>query len=558
MRHLLFSLSALTASALLATSAFAADAPAAPVPAAPKEAAPAKPEKKAEKTEKKEKPPAKPAPTSATQPAPAPAPPPAPVDVPWPPALPGAVNGTLTLTGPGLLAPPTDPEAVKLFQDPNAIQFDIAKTPPTIDLAYHQPLRDCGFVNGSTGWTSWGDIAIAPSGKVYCAIGNHGKDHTDDGQAYLFEYDPAAKTLTKVVDLSKVVTRSTGQEPSWTKVHAKIDVGPDGGVYFTGTLNGGDKARDNTKYHWSPTLPGGQLYRYDPKTGKTAVFANLAPARVTATSLLDAQRNRWWCNLEAGPEDAPNALYAMDLSTGKGVFQSPNGAVGLNRAFALAKDGSIYFNAKAIDRNPVPTVAAVATQPKGKKPPAPAPLLETPLMKMNGETGKVESTKSLFIGSAGMRSATSEGPDGFIYGTTSGAGRLFRYSPANDTLELLGPDFLTGNYTTVMVRSPDEKYLYYLPGAHGGATKIGTPVVQYEIATGKRKVIAFLRDALQEKARYTPGGSYGVKLSADGSTLYANLNGHATDPAVRHPKMRENSFGLTGFVAIHIPEEERK
>ncbi len=503
------------------------------------------------------KPAAKPAKPAAKAPAP-PATQPAPVNVPWPPALPGAVNGTATLTSPSFLVVPQD--LAVLAQDPQAAPFEVATHAPTIDIAYHQPLRDCGFVNGSTGWTSWGDIGVAPDGKVYCAIGNHGKDTTDDGQAYLFEWNPGAKTLTKVADLSQVVTRSTGLEPSWTKVHAKVDVGPDGGVYFSGTLNGGDRARDNTKYKWSPTLPGGQLYRYDPKTGKTSVFANLPPARVTATSQLDAARNRWICNLEAGPEATPYAIYAIDLTTGKGIFQTPDGTVGFNRAFAIAKDGSVYVNGNAIDRSPTPAPAAVVavTAPaNGKKAPLPKPLIETPLMKLDAVTGKASKTQSLFIGSPGMRSATQEGPDGWIYGSTQSAGQLFRYSPSKDSLELLGPDFLTGNYTTVMVRSPDGKYLYYLPGAHGGAIKIATPVVQYDIATGKRKVIAFLRDTLFNQTGYTPGGTYGVKISPDGSTLYANLNGHGADKD-RHPKMRENGFGLTAFVAIHIPAEERK
>jgi hypothetical protein len=487
---------------------------------------------------------------------------PAPVNVPWPPVLTGAVNGTATVVSPGFLVVPVEVEA--LAKDANAMKFEMAKHAPVVELAYHQPLRDCGFVNGNTGWTSWGDIAVAPGGKVYCAIGNHGKDTTEDGQAYLFEWDPAGKTLTKVVDLSKVVVRSTGEEPSWTKVHAKIDIGPDGGVYFTGTLNSGDKARDNTKYKWSATLPGGQLYRYDPKTGKTGVFANLPAARVTATSLMDLAHNRWVCNLEAGAEGTPNALYAIDMATGKGVFQTPDGTVGLNRSFALAKDGSLYVNGIPTERNASPApapppeavTAATAKAGKGKKAAGPKVLIETPVMRVDGATGKVTKTQSLFIDSTGMRSATKEGSDGWIFGTAQTTGQLFRYSPAKDSLELLGAEFLTGNYTTVMVRSPDEKYLYYLPGAHGGATKIGTPVVQYEIATGKRKVLAFLRDTLFEKTGYTPGGSYGVKISEDGSTLYVNFNGHAAEKD-RHPNMKPNGFGLTAFAAVHIPAEER-
>ena len=49
-----------------------------------------------------------------------------------------------------------------------------------------------------------------------------------------------------------------------------------------------------------------------------------------------------------------------------------------------------------------------------------------------------------------MRSSTRESKDGWIYGTTHGTGELFRYRPADDKLELLGPAWLAGDYVTVV------------------------------------------------------------------------------------------------------------
>ena len=116
--------------------------------------------------------------------------------------------------------------------------------------------------------------------------------------------------------------------------------------------------------------------------------------------------------------------------------------------------------------------------------------------------------------------------------------------------------WLSGDYVTVVELSPDEKYLYYLPGAHGGAFKSGTPVIQYEIATGRRKVLAFLAGAFEGAYDYVPAGTYGMKVSADGGTLYVNFNGHAGD-RLRPAHMKPNGFGLCAFAAIHIPESER-
>ena len=425
----------------------------------------------------------------------------------WPPQLEGAKNGTVTLhTSVFLKVPDAVAEAAK---KEGAAPFIVAEEPPRVDLAFHAPLPNPAF-NG-TGWSAWGDIGVASDGRVYSGTGDHGDDAGGNSYCFVHQWDPKTKVLKQVVDMNEVVPRRPGQ-PTWSKVHARIDEGPDGKIYFSCTLADGNRA-DEERYHWTEQLPGAQLYQFDPATGKTVVFANLPPERCTATSLLDRKRNIWWCNLETGP----NALYALDLTTKEVLYQAPPGSMVSNRNFALASDGTVYFNGK-------------------------------------GGTWRCDAQAKTItpVGVAiGMRSSTRESADGHIYG--AGDGKLFRFTPATRELKRLGHEFLSGNYTTVCVLSPDERFLYYMPGAHGGAREIGTPVVQYEIATGQRKVIGFLRDAFEKLHSYTPAGSYGVKMSADGSTLYVNFNGSHVPTPQRH----QPAFGLTSFAAIHIPESER-
>lgn len=437
----------------------------------------------------------------------------------WPPELKGAKNGTVTITSDLFLQVPDVVQEAR--KDPEAASFTVAQVPPTVDFAFHRDLGENAI--GRRLWSSWGDIGIAADGSVYCGIGDHGNDVGSDARCFIYRWDPKTKVLQQVVDMADVVPAREGQ-PAWSKVHAKIDGGPDGRVYFSCTLNNGGAAGD-PKYGWTEQLPGGQLYAYDPATGKVEVVTSLPPKRCTATSAMDLQRGIWWCNLEAGKGDA---LFALDLKTGKPVFQSKDGAVAFNRAFALADDGSVYFNGP-----------------------------ESRIWKYNPKTNKVSPTKSVFPdGSPGMRSASPQAKDGCIYGTTHKTSQLFRYDPAKDELTMLGPCWLKGLYTTVMEVSPDGKYLYYLPGAHGQAHPQGAPVVQYDLATGKQKVICFLGPAFQKFCRYVPGGTYGIKLSQDGTTLYVNLNGHPIDE-LRPEKMRPIGFGLTSFAAIHIPSQER-
>jgi hypothetical protein len=435
----------------------------------------------------------------------------------WPPSLNGAKDGTITLKSDLFLQIPPSVEAAA--KKDGASSFTVAKAAPTVDFAFHRDLGPDAVSRRL--WSSWGDICLASDGKVYCAIGDHGNDVGGDARCFVYCWDPKHNVLERIVDMNQVVPPRKGQ-PAWSKVHAKIDEAADGGILFCCTLNDGNRA-SQPAYQWNDNLPGGQIYRYDPKTKKTEVFANLPPKRCTATSLLDRQRQIWWCNLEAG---TGNALWGFDLKTKKPVFQATDGSMGFNRNFALAGDGSIYFNGRDSIARYVPDKKAIFPM------------------------------RSAFGKSPGMRTSTRESKDGWIYGITHQTNEFFKYRPADDKLELLGPAWLSGSYTAACELSPDERLFYFLPGAHGGAFKDGTPVVQYEIATGKRKVLAFLASAFEKEYDYVPAGTYGMKVSADGATLYVNFNGHAGEKS-RPKQMKPNGFGLCGFAAIHIPKTER-
>jgi hypothetical protein len=422
----------------------------------------------------------------------------------------------VAIRSPGFLEVPAGVGAAR--REPGAADFTVAAEPPTVDFAFHRDLGPDAVHRRL--WSSWGDIAMAGDGRVYCAIGDHGNDAGGDARCFLYVWEPAQKTLTQIIDMNRVVAAQPGQ-PAWSKVHAKIDEGRDGKIYFSCTLNDGNRA-GAPQFHWTDQLPGGQLYQYDPATDRTAVFANLPSRRCTATSRLDRDRHVWWCNLEVGG----NALWCLDLATRKPLFQASDGSMGFNRSFALGRDGSVYFNGP--DR----------------------------LMKYDRVAARIVPTQSSFGDSPGMRSATRESADGCIYGTTHGTGQLFRYRTAADELTLLGPAWLKGEYVTVVELSADERFLYYLPGAHGGAFRSGTPVVQYELATGRRKVLAFLATVFGPEIGYVPAGTYGMKLSGDDRTLYVNFNGHAAD-RLRPQSHKPNGFGLCGFAALHIPPTER-
>ncbi|MBL7735273.1 MAG: hypothetical protein JNL51_07435 [Chitinophagaceae bacterium] len=490
----------------------------------------------------------------------------------WPPALPTAdKNGVATLTGPELLLVPS---SVKHILDSNsALRLTIAKEAPKVELAYFEELPSASF-NG-TGWSSWGDICIASDGKVYAGIGNHGG--IEEGEAFIYCWDPSTRDLKKIADLNEITGASPG-EVHFSKVHAHIIEGKDKKIYFTGTLDDGGKAgSEPILSKWTEKIAGGKLFQYDPATSKNIVYADFPKARVTATTKYDAERNLLYCALEGDPAYNDGfALGVFDMNKKEWIYQGVPGQIGMDRNFILDAKGNLYFNGresfahtgvrlkslleawekdqakfskadegKLISASMLPGIKRRLNKEGNKY---------TTLWKYDLKTNSVMPTNAYFK-SAGFRSDTRETKDGYIYGATMG-GELFRYSPSKDQVDLLGSNFLTdGEYITVCDLSPDEKYLYYLPGAHGSAGFSGTPVIQYNIEKGEQKALAFLHEPMNKAFNYAPGGTYGIKVTDDGSTLYVGLNGSPSDSL--RPKELGAGFGLTSFAIIHIPLSER-
>ena len=151
-----------------------------------------------------------------------------------------------------------------------------------------------------------------------------------------------------------------------------------------------------------------------------------------------------------------------------------------------------------------------------------------------------------------MRAVSEETPQGLIY-TISGNSpteppTFFSLNAKTEKIEKYGPAAVGKNkYITSLDADATGRYLYYIPGAHGGAELDGSPVVQYDTKLQKRKIIAFLDPFYTEKYGCTLRGTYSVALSTAGDKLFVNWNAKR----VAHPW---DSVALT---VIHIPLSER-
>lgn len=384
----------------------------------------------------------------------------------------------------------------------------IAETAPAIDFLYYPEQTYAG-----NPWSVWGDGCVT-DGKYYSAIGDH---LAPRGNAFVYEYDPEAKTLRTLVDVKALLDLPEGHYTPG-KIHSRIDAGRDGWLYFA-THRGSTRVTTD-EYHYR----GDWILRHHPGKEKTEIVARgPVPKHCIPTSVLDPERLIFYGGTAAGNRKDPVMFFAYDI--------------GKRRVLHAATDGPYRYLIFARSTGRVYWV----------------PEDYGPLMRYDPEAGKPPERVG---GRIGLRAATKETPDGFVYTVaTRGDATLFRFNAKTEEIEELGNAAVAGEtYITTLDAGPDGRYLYYIPGAHGGSQRDGSPVVQFDVTTRRKKVIAFLSPFYRETYGYTPLGTFGSAVSDDGSKLYVTWNGNRGGPD-RRGRLRFDTCALT---VIHIPASERE
>ncbi len=417
----------------------------------------------------------------------------------WPPRLPGDVK-SVTIEDDRLLQPGAELRDGVL----------VAKVPPKVRFIYY----DCQTYAGKP-WSVWGD-GVVVDGSYYSSVGDH---LSPEGDAYVYRYDPETGELTSLMDLRGLLNRPEGTYTPG-KIHSRLDVGRDGWLYFS-------THRGSTKVALDPAnaFGGDWIVRVHPRDGEAEVVAH-APAEMQSlpTGMLDGERMIWYAGTADGLNQRDPLFLAYDVEGRETLFSSERGP---HRAMILSTStGKLYFTAE--------------------KPGGPEPgRLQAFDPRM---PGKLHATDARL----GMRAATMETPDGLVY--TIDGDILWSFDVKTEEVENLGGSAVASQtYTTSIDADPTGRYLYYIPGAHGGAEKDGTPVVQYDTLRGVRKVICFLHPVLEREAGYIPIGTFGAALSEDGGTLFVTWNGaHEYEG-----KEKRVPFRSVGMTAIEIPGSER-
>jgi hypothetical protein len=155
-------------------------------------------------------------------------------------------------------------------------------------------------------------------------------------------------------------------------------------------------------------------------------------------------------------------------------------------------------------------------------------------------------------GEIGIRAATQETPQGYVYTVSLGrAGReatLYAFNTKTEQVEPLGPAAVgTQQYIASLDADPTGRYLYYVPGAHGGADADGTPIVQFDLRARQKKVVAFLHPFYADKYGAIPCGTYSLAVDPRGDRLYITWN----------VSRGSRAWDCCALTVVHVPPEER-
>jgi len=384
----------------------------------------------------------------------------------------------------------------------------IAKAAPTIDFAIFP-----GQTYAGNPWSTWGESTFA-NGKYYASFGDH---RAPAGTAYISEYDPVKKSFRQIIDVQKLLARPEGHYAPG-KIHTQLTMGSDGALYF-GTHRGSTKVTTD-QYHYQ----GDWLIRVNPKSGKQEVVVHAPVAKhCIPTGLLDPERLIYYGGTTPGEgksEGASIRFFAYDVQKKKMLCDVPDGPA---RAMIFARStGRIYYMQAS----------------------------NTALMRYDPAKG---GDPVKIAGTIGLRAASDETKEGIVYTVSSGQkgeSELFAFDTKTEKITPLGQAAVGSmGYITALKIDPSGRYLYYIPGAHGGANKDGSAVVQFDTKLKSRKVIAFLHPFYKEKYGVMPVGTYSYALSPDGADLYVTWNANANAP---------KNWDSVALSVIHIPEAERK
>lgn len=347
-------------------------------------------------------------------------------------------------------------------------------------------------------WSQWGQGVVLSDGTHLSAVGDH---LGQDGDSHLYEYDPRRGTLTLVASVSDAISQPPGHW-GYGKIHgAMVPVGCQSVVLatFWGTRRG--LVTDDV-------YRGDHLLRYDIATRSlhdlgVPVPGHGIPSLAGANGLVFGEALDPASPADAGP------FFAYDVASDAVLFRGDTAHHVGFRGIAVTSDDDALF---AADGGRIRRYDPVA--------------------------GEVDDLPTLLPNGGWLRAASAPGPDGTIHLSTREPDQIVSLYP-DGTIETAVEDV---DYVSSLALTPDGRTLYFVPGAHGGSDRNGTPLVALDTVTGDVSEVVRLDDVIEPAFDVRVGGSYNVTVDPSGSPVFVGLN------AGVHNK----TFGRVLLAAVHV------
>lgn len=348
-------------------------------------------------------------------------------------------------------------------------------------------------------WSQWGQgIVSSVNERHYSAVGDH---LGPDGNSYLYEYEPATRTLRLVADVLSLTDHESGAW-GYGKIHSQMVEDACGSIWaftYWGTRTG---------IEYRNGYAGDLLLEIDPDRRTVASHGALVRER-GVPSLVVTPDGRYLVGESVDAESDDGDLVVVDTSTASvvDIVDDPD-HIGF-RSLAVDHQGRVLFS------------TATGT-----------------LRALSPETGDVVDTGIIVPGEEPefLRAATPLSPDGGFVGVSQYSFDLFAVD-SNGNVEVVGN---AGEYTASLASTPDGHRVFWMPGAHGDAWEMGAPVLQLDPASGEVTELVSLVEPFETSLGLRPGGSYSITYH-EGS-LIVGVNASPLDD--------DSGFGTVVLVVI--------
>jgi len=430
----------------------------------------------------------------------------------------------------------------KMLEVPKSLKnldgFTVARTPPSIEFVIvpleprFLPTVPEGYFHGV--WSNWSQgNYYSPTKKFYSSVGCH---RFHNPHLHLVEYDSQTKTIKTLPEINSIMGR-TDSKFGDGKIHGWLDFYNGSELYFCTYCA---RYPEPSEEDYRSGYDGGSIMSYNVITGKFENYGVPLKRSSWPYHRMDTRRGLMFAVGIFGEF----LCYDINKREVRYAGHLPEGMQWYKRTMLVDENTGFAYSTTGIESDSA--IHFVKYDP-----------VKNRFYKMNSCVPQNSITGEWGQMRAHTKTKTKEG---WFMGVTVAnqagtGGQLFKFYPDEDRIEDLGLCWPGKyRYTTSLAMSPDEKYVYYVPAAHGKGYHEGASVVQYNVKTGKRKVLAFLFPYFYEKYGYIVGGTFSVKIDEDGEKLFVLFNGAFDE----YNPEGGDIFGDPSVMVINIPESERE